>query len=201
MQYPNQIGQLIESFSKLPGVGRKTATRYAFHILSMNDNDASEFSQSIQETKNAITFCSVCGFITSKDMDPCAIDRDQTRDQTKIFVVKDSQAVMSIDNLNDYRGLYHVLNGVINPLAGIGPENINVTSLINRLKQHPEVNEVIIGLDSSAEGEATTLYLARLIKPAGIKVSTLARGLSVGSDLNYADKLTLSRAVTGRTEL
>jgi recombination protein RecR len=201
LQYPKEIGQLIESFSKLPTIGRKTATRLAFHVLNMSEVDVKEFSNSLEESKKSITLCENCGFITSTDQNPCAICTDKTRDQNTIFVVEDSQSVMSIDATGDYKGMYHVLNGVIAPMAGIGPNDINITQLISRLKNNPEISEVIIGLDSSAEGEATTMYLARLIKPAGIKISTLARGLSMGTDVTYADKQTLSRAVNGRTPL
>lgn len=201
MQYPKEVGQLIESFSKLPSIGQKTATRLAFFVLGMQDQDVSDFSEALKTSKESLTFCSVCGFITSKDEDPCVIDTDKTRDQSTIFVVEDSQDVMAIDSTNDYHGLYHVLNGVINPMEGVGPNDINIMSLISRLQKHDEVKEVIIGLDANAEGEATAMYLARLIKPAGIKVSTLARGLSMGTDLNYADKMTLSQAVNGRKEI
>ncbi|MDR0899121.1 MAG: recombination mediator RecR [Lactobacillaceae bacterium] len=201
MQYPKEIGQLIESFSKLPGIGNKTATRLAFFVLNMDNNDVKEFSSALTKSKEDVTFCSICGNITSRDMNPCAICSDSSRDQTTIFVVEDSQAVMAIENTNDYHGLYHVLNGVINPMQGIGPNDINMASLLSRLKNHPEVDEVIAGLDATPEGEATSMYMARLIKPSGIKMTTLARGLSMGANLDYADSITLSRAVSGRIEL
>lgn len=201
MQYPKEIGQLIESFSKLPGIGRKTATRLAFFVLNMNNSDVSEFSTALVKSKEDITFCEICGNITSKEVNPCSICVDKSRDQNTIFIVEDSQAVMSIENTNDYHGLYHVLNGVIDPMAGVGPEDINLRTLISRLKTHPEVSEVIIGLDATVEGETTAMYISKLIKPSGITVSTLARGLSMGADLNYADTTTLSRAFEGRIEL
>ena len=201
MQYPKEIGQLIESFSKLPSIGRKTATKLAFFVLDMNQEDVSEFSKALVQSKNDVTFCSICGNITSKDVNPCVICTDSTRDQKTIFVIENSQALMAIENTNDYQGLYHVLQGVIDPMAGVGPNDINILSLINRLQSHDEIKEVIFGLDTNAEGEATTMYLAKLIKPSGLKISTLARGLSVGADLNYTDSVTLSRAVEGRREL
>lgn len=201
MQYPDAIAKLIESYSKLPGIGRKTATRLAFYTLGMSEEDVSNFSESLKASKSDLTFCQVCGFITSKSDNPCVICSDPSRDQSKIFVVEDSQDEMAIESTHDYHGLYHVLNGVLSPMAGRGPEDINVCSLITRLSDHPEVKEVIIGLNASTEGEATTLYLGRLIKPAGIKVTRLALGLSMGTNVNYADQLTLTQAVNGRTEI
>ncbi|SYW08817.1 recombination mediator RecR [Oenococcus oeni] len=201
MQYPEAIAKLIESYSKLPGIGRKSATRLAFYTLGMSDDDVKNFARSLSASKSDLTFCRICGFITSKDDDPCVICSDESRDQSKIFVVENSQDEMAIENTHDYHGLYHVLNGVLSPMDGRGPEDINITSLITRLSDHSEVKEVIIGLDASTEGEATTLYLARLIRPSGIKVTRLARGLSVGTNVDYADQLTLTQAVNGRTEI
>lgn len=142
--------------------------------------------------------CSVCGNVTQED--PCEICADTTRDRTKILVVEDARDVMSMERMKEYKGLYHVLHGVLSPLEGTGPDDINITSLITRL-QDPEVQEVIIATNATAEGEATAMYLSRLIKPAGIKVTRLAHGLAVGSDIEYADEMTLFRAIEGRREL
>ena len=142
--------------------------------------------------------CSVCGNVTQED--PCEICADPTRDRTKILVVEDARDVMSMERMKEYKGLYHVLHGVLSPLEGTGPDDINITSLITRL-QDPEVQEVIIATNATAEGEATAMYLSRLIKPAGIKVTRLAHGLAVGSDIEYADEMTLFRAIEGRREL
>ncbi|KGO25295.1 recombination mediator RecR [Oenococcus alcoholitolerans] len=201
MQYPETITKLIESFSKLPGIGRKSATRLAFYTLGMEDQDVNDFADNLKASKSDLTFCRICGFITDKDENPCGICTDPSRDQSKIFVVRDSQDLMAIENTHDYNGLYHVLNGVLSPSEGRGPEDINIRSLITRLSSHNEIKEVIIGLDASTQGEATTLYLGKLIKPSGIKVTRLARGLSVGTDVNYVDQLTLTQAVNGRTEV
>lgn len=201
MQYPEPIAKLIDSYAKLPGVGVKTATRLAFYTLGMSEADVTDFSKSLLSAKNNLTFCSVCGNITEKDINPCVICRDESRDQSTVFVVENSRDVMAMENTRDYHGLYHVLNGVISPSAGTGPEDINLPSLIRRLSEHEEIKEVIVGTNANAEGEATAMYLARLLKPAGLTVTRLAHGLAVGSDIDYADELTLIKAVQGRTKL
>lgn len=201
MQYPEPIAKLIDSYTKLPGIGPKTATRLAFYTLGMNEEDVQDFSKALISAKTDLTFCSICGNITSTDTDPCVICRDQSRDQSTVFVVENSRDVMAMENTRDYHGLYHVLNGVISPSAGTGPEDINLPSLIRRLSEHEEIKEVIVGTNANAEGEATAMYLARLLKPAGIAVTRLAHGLAVGSDIDYADELTLIKAVQGRTKL
>lgn len=199
MQYPEPIAKLIDSYMKLPGVGAKTATRLAFFTIDMNQEDVEGFAKSLVAAKTELHYCSVCGNIT--DVDPCEIDRDPTRDQHTILVVEQPKDVMSIDRTDDYHGLYHVLHGVLSPIDGRGPEDLNIESLIKRLKAHPEVQEVIVATNATPEGEATAQYLARLIKPAQIKVTRLAHGLAVGSDIEYADEMTLLKAVEGRTEL
>ncbi|WP_349550934.1 recombination mediator RecR [Leuconostoc pseudomesenteroides] len=201
MQYPEPIAKLIDSYAKLPGVGVKTATRLAFYTLGMSEADVTDFSKSLLSAKNDLTFCSVCGNITEKDINPCVICRDESRDQSTVFIVENSRDVMAMENTRDYHGLYHVLNGVISPSAGTGPEDINLPSLIRRLSEHEEIKEVIVGTNANAEGEATAMYLARLLKPAGLTVTRLAHGLAVGSDIDYADELTLIKAVQGRTKL
>lgn len=198
MQYPAPIAKLINSFTKLPGIGPKSAARHAFYILDMRESDVLEFAQNLINAKRELTHCSICGNIT--DTDVCVICADQERDRSTILVVEDSRDVMAMERLQDYGGLYHVLGGVLSPIDGTGPEDLNISQLIQRL--HDEtVQEVIIATNATAEGEATAMYLSRLIKPSGIKVTRLAHGLSVGTDIEYADEMTLYRAIEGRREL
>ena len=170
MLYPTPIAKLIDSFSKLPGIGAKTATRLAFYTISMSDEDVNDFAKNLLAAKRELTYCSVCGRLT--DDDPCNICTDETRDRTKILVVEDSKDVSAMEKIQEYRGLYHVLQGLISPMNG-----------------------------ATADGEATSMYISRVLKPAGIKVTRLARGLAVGSDIEYADEVTLLRAIENRTEL
>ena len=198
MHYPEPIARLMDSFMKLPGIGAKTAARLAFFCMDMREEDVLTFANSLISCKRDLRMCSVCGNVTQED--PCEICADTTRDRTKILVVEDARDVMSMERMKEYKGLYHVLHGVLSPMEGTGPDDINITSLITRL-QNPEVQEVIIATNATAEGEATAMYLSRLIKPAGIKVTRLAHGLAVGSDIEYADEMTLLRAIEGRREL
>ena len=198
MHYPEPIARLMDSFMKLPGIGAKTAARLAFFCMDMREEDVLNFANSLISCKRDLRMCSVCGNVTQED--PCEICADTTRDRTKILVVEDARDVMSMERMKEYKGLYHVLHGVLSPLEGTGPDDINITSLITRL-QDPEIQEVIIATNATAEGEATAMYLSRLIKPAGIKVTRLAHGLAVGSDIEYADEMTLLRAIEGRREL
>ena len=198
MHYPEPIARLMDSFMKLPGIGAKTAARLAFFCMDMREEDVLNFANSLISCKRDLRMCSVCGNVTQED--PCEICADTTRDHTKILVVEDARDVMSMERMKEYKGLYHVLHGVLSPLEGTGPDDINITSLITRL-QDPEIQEVIIATNATAEGEATAMYLSRLIKPAGIKVTRLAHGLAVGSDIEYADEMTLFRAIEGRREL
>lgn len=198
MQYPAPIAKLMNSFTKLPGIGAKTAARLAFYVLEMNEADVTEFAQALINVKRDLTFCSVCGNIT--DTDPCMVCADPQRDRSQVLVVEDPRDVASFDRMQEYHGLYHVLHGVLSPLEGTGPEDLNIAPLIKRL-QDETIQEVIIATNATAEGEATATYLSRLIKPAGIKVTRLAHGLSVGSDIEYADEMTLFRAIEGRREL
>ncbi|WP_461214397.1 recombination mediator RecR [Lacticaseibacillus sp. GG6-2] len=199
MQYPAPIEKLIDSYMKLPGIGGKTATRLAFYTIDMDKDDVEGFAKSLMAAKTQLHYCTVCGNIT--DTDPCEICSDPTRDQKTILVVEQPKDVMSIDRTNEYHGLYHVLHGVLSPIEGRGPEDLNIESLIKRLQDNPEVQEVIVATNATPEGEATAQYLARLIKPAKIKVTRLAHGLAVGSDIEYADEMTLLKAVEGRTEI
>lgn len=198
MHYPEPIARLMDSFMKLPGIGAKTAARLAFFCMDMREEDVLNFANSLISCKRDLRMCLVCGNVTQED--PCEICADTTRDRTKILVVEDARDVMSMERMKEYKGLYHVLHGVLSPMEGTGPDDINITSLITRL-QDPEIQEVIIATNATAEGEATAMYLSRLIKPAGIKVTRLAHGLAVGSDIEYADEMTLFRAIEGRREL
>lgn len=198
MYYPEPIARLIESFSKLPGIVKKQRLRLAFYTIGMEDQDVNEFAKNLLSAKRDLSFCSICGNLTESD--PCAICTDPTRDRTTILVVEESKDVLAMEKIREYRGLYHVLHGTISPMNGISPDEINVKTLITRLMDS-EVKEVIIATNATSDGEATAMYLARMIKPAGIKVTRLARGLAVGSDIEYADEITLSKAVENRLEI
>ena len=198
MHYPEPISKLMDSFMKLPGIGPKTAGRLAFFVLSMKEDTVLDFAKALVDAKRNLQFCSVCGHIT--DIDPCYICQDQSRDRTTICVVQDPKDVIAMEKMRDYRGLYHVLQGAISPMDGIGPEDINVPSLLTRL-QNEEVQELILATNPTIEGEATAMYISRLVKPSGIKTTRIAHGLPVGGDLEYADEVTLSRAIEGRREL
>ena len=198
MQYPEPIARLIDSYMKLPGIGQKTATRLAFYTIDMKEEVVNEFAKSLLSVKRDLHFCSICGNITEED--PCEICSDPTRDKETILVVGEPKDVMALEKVREYHGLYHVLHGVLSPMEGTGPEDINIASLIQRLHDD-QVKEVIIATNATTEGEATAMYMSRLIKPAGIKVTRLAHGLSVGSDIEYADEVTLLKAVEGRREL
>ena len=199
MQYPEPIAKLIDSYTKLPGIGIKTATRLAFHTIDMQEEDVTGFAQSLISAKRDLRFCSICGNLT--ETDPCAICSDPTRDQSQVLVVEEVKDLMAIENTGEYRGLYHVLHGVLSPLSGKGPDDINIESLVTRLQKDDAIQEVIVATNANAEGEATAMYLSRLLKPAGLTVSRLATGLSVGSDIDYADEITLIKAVEGSTKL
>ena len=157
------------------------------------------FAEALTDTKEKLKFCSICGNITEND--PCDICADPNRDQSKILVVEQPKDVATMEKMKDYKGLYHVLHGVLSPMEGKGPDDINISSLIQRLQKNEAIQEVIVATNATPEGDATAMYLARLLKPAGIKVTRLARGLSVGSDIEYADEMTLFKAVEGRTEM
>ncbi|MGV3488572.1 MAG: recombination mediator RecR [Tuberibacillus sp.] len=198
MQYPEPIAKLIDSFMKLPGIGPKTAARLAFYVIDMKEDDVLEFGRALVNAKRQLIYCSECLNIT--DRDPCYICDDSSRDRTTICVVQEPRDVIAMEKMKDYRGLYHVLHGVISPVDGIGPEDIKVTELIKRL-ENEEVQEVILATNPTIEGEATAMYLSRLIKPAGVKTTRIAHGLPMGGDLEYADEVTLSKAIEGRREL
>lgn len=198
MYYPEPISKLIDSFMKLPGIGPKTAARLAFFVLTMKEDTVSTFAKALIDAKRNLMYCSVCGHIT--DVDPCQICSDQQRDVSTICVVQDPKDVIAMEKMRDYHGLYHVLHGAISPMDGIGPEDINVASLIARL-QDERVQELILATNPTIEGEATAMYISRLVKPSGIRTTRIAHGLPVGGDLEYADEVTLSKALEGRREL
>ncbi|MDF3001665.1 MAG: recombinase RecR [Bacillota bacterium] len=196
--YAKPLSRLIAELSKLPGIGGKTAQRLAFHILAQDDAEANALAEAIMDAKKNMKYCSVCGNLT--DVDPCSICTDQTRDRGVICVVESPRDVSAMERIREFQGLYHVLHGAISPMDGIGPEDINLKQLIIRLQQE-DVREVILATNPNIEGEATAMYTARLIKPSGIKVSRIAHGVPVGGDLEYADEVTLSKAMEGRREL
>ena len=198
MHYPEPISKLIDSFMKLPGIGPKTASRLAFFVLTMEEDTVLTFAKSLVDAKRDLTYCSVCGHIT--DVDPCHICQDQQRDRTIVCVVQDPKDVIAMEKMRDYNGLYHVLHGAISPMDGIGPEDINVPTLI-KILQNAEIEELILATNPTIEGEATAMYISRLVKPSGIKTTRIAHGLPVGGDLEYADEVTLSKAIEGRREL
>lgn len=197
-QYPRPLGRLINELSKMPGIGGKTAQRLAFHILSLSDEEAKSLASSITDAKENMRYCSVCGNLT--DQDPCVICSNKNRRQDIICVVESPKDVMAMERIKEFDGLYHVLHGAISPMDGIGPEDINLKQLIVRL-QNSDVKELILATNPNIEGEATAMYIARLIKPSGIKVSRIANGIPVGGDLEYADEVTLLKAMEGRREL
>jgi recombination protein RecR len=197
VHYPEPIAKLIDSFSKLPGIGPKTAGRLAFFVLNMKEDDVLDFAKALVNAKRNLSYCSVCQHIT--DEDPCYICRDKTRDRSTICVVQDPKDVIAMEKMREYNGLYHVLHGAISPMDGIGPEDIKVTELINRLEDE-QVQEIIVATNPTIEGEATSMYISRLVKPIGVKVTRIAHGLPVGGDLEYADEVTLSKALEGRRE-
>lgn len=198
MHYPEPISKLIDSFMKLPGIGPKTAGRLAFFVLSMKEDTVLEFAKALVDAKRNLRFCSTCGHIT--DIDPCHICQDEQRDSTMICVVQDPKDVIAMEKMRDFKGRYHVLHGAISPMDGVGPEDINVPSLLTRL-QDEEVEELILATNPTIEGEATAMYISRLVRPSGIMTTRIAHGLPVGGDLEYADEVTLSRALEGRREL
>ncbi|WP_099364855.1 recombination mediator RecR [Fredinandcohnia onubensis] len=198
MHYPEPISKLIDSFMKLPGIGPKTAVRLAFFVLSMKEDIVLDFAKALVNAKRNLTYCSNCGHIT--DRDPCYICEDERRDKTVICVLQDPKDVIAMEKMKEYNGLYHVLHGAISPMDGIGPEDIKIPELLKRL-QDDTVQEIILATNPNIEGEATAMYISRLLKPTGIKITRIAHGLPVGGDLEYADEVTLSKALEGRREL
>jgi recombination protein RecR len=189
------IEQLAEQFAQLPGIGRKTAHRLALYILKMSHEEVVTLAQALINVKEKVRYCTVCSNIT--EADPCSICSNTKRDRTSICVVEEPNDVLAIEKTNEFRGLYHVLGGALSPLDGIGPDDLKIKELLQRLS-NSNIEEIILALNPNVEGEATTLYLSKLFKPLGIKVTRIARGLPVGSDLEFADEATLTRALEGR---
>jgi len=198
-QFPTAIAKLIQELGKLPGIGSKTAQRLAFHILSLDEQEVSALSESIIIAKKTTILCSVCCNLT--EINPCPICSSVKRDHTMICIVEEPRDVAAMERMNEYNGLYHVLHGAISPIDNIGPEDIKLRELLIRLQQHSEVEEIILATNPTVNGEATAVYLSRLLKPSGIKISRIASGLPMGGDLEYADEITLAKAFEGRQEL
>lgn len=196
--YSEPIDRLINEFSKLPGIGRKTAQRLAFHVINMDIKDVTGLSKALVDVKNEIKYCSVCCNIS--DTEVCPICANSHRDPSTICVVEDPRDVAAMERTKDYSGRYHVLNGVISPMDGIGPDMLNIKELISRLGDG-SVKEIIMATNPTIEGEATAMYISRLVKPMRIKVTRIAHGLPVGGDLEYADDVTISKALEGRREI
>lgn len=220
--YDGAIQTLIDDFAKLPGIGPKGAQRIAFHLLSVEESQAQELAQAIIDMRERVRFCEICGNVCEQS--PCPICADPRRDHTTICVVQEPKDVMSIERTHEFRGVYHVLGGAINPMANVAPQDLNIAALVRRMQEaenaaqsahnleeneqnlshtHSEadnqgIQEVILALNPDIEGEATTTYLSRLLEPVGIKITRLASGLPVGADLEYADEITLGRALAGR---
>ena len=190
------IARLVNEFSKLPSVGRKTAERYAYSIIKASDEQVQSFIDSLMGVKAKIKFCDVCGSYTEQT--PCKICRE--RSSKILCVVKEPKDAMAIERTSSFKGGYHILHGTINPLAGVGPNDIRIKELLNRITEN-QTDEVIIATNPDVEGEATAMYIARLLKPLGVKVSRIAQGISMGSELEYADEVTLSRALSDRKEM
>lgn len=198
MIYPKSIASLIEQFQKFPSVGPKSAQRMAFFLLRMSKGDVENFAKTVIEAKENTKTCEVCYNLSTSS--PCEICSSTSRDRATICVVAESKDLIAIEKTNEYKGMYHVLQGLISPMDGIGAEDIRIKELLNRLTDEG-VKEVILALSPSVEGEATSLYLTKLIKPFGIKVSRIAFGLPVGADLEYADEITIAKAIEGRHEI
>lgn len=192
------IAKLIEEFEKLPGIGPKSAQRLAFHIVNLPAEKAMGLANAIKEAKEKVKYCTICGNLTDKD--PCLVCSSVHRDQGVICVVENPRDVVAMEKTREFKGLYHVLHGAISPMEGIGPEDIKIKELLVRL-QSGEIKEVILATNSNIEGEATAMYIAKLLKPLGIKTTRIAHGIPVGGDLEYADEVTLARALQGRREI
>lgn len=196
--YPRPLARLIEELERLPGIGPKSAQRLAFHILDRPEEEARQLADALIEVKQQIRLCSQCFNFT--DADPCAICADERRDRATICVVAEARDMLAMENTGEYRGLYHVLHGLISPLDNVGPEQLRIKELLERVRAGA-VREVILATNPVVEGDATASYLAGVLKPLGVRVTRIALGLPVGGDLDYADQLTITRALQGRTEM
>ncbi|MFR7874732.1 MAG: recombination mediator RecR [Christensenellales bacterium] len=196
--YSPSIEKLIESFEKLPSIGSKTAARLAFYILNASEEETNEFIKSIQDAKANLKYCSQCYNIT--DTDPCPICSNSARDKSVICVVEDVKDVVAMERTHEFKGVYHVLHGSISPMNGVGPDDIKIKELLSRL-MNGEVKEIILATNPRVEGEATAMYISKLVKPLGVKVTRIAHGIPVGGDLEYTDEVTLGKALEGRVQL
>lgn len=196
--YALPIANLIDQFSKLPGIGRKSAQRLAFYVLDMDQLEVEKLAASILEAKEKIMFCEICGNLTDKNI--CHICKNESRDKSLICVVEGPRDIIAMEKSKEYKGLYHVLHGVISPMENVGPQDIRIKELLNRLGTD-EVKEVVVATNPTVEGEATAMYISKLIKPLGVKVTRIAHGIPVGGDLEYFDEITLARAMDNRREM
>ena len=197
-KFAEPMSRLIEELKKLPGVGGKTAQRFAFHILRSSEEDAEGLAFAIRELKQSLHLCSVCNNIT--DVEPCVYCSSPTRNQRLVCVVEEPTNIASVEKTRAYSGVYHVLHGALSPLHGVGPEHLRITSLTKRVERG-DIDELILATNPTVEGEATAVYLTRLLKPLGVKVSRIATGIPAGSDIEYADEVTITKAIEGRREL
>lgn len=195
--YPVAIEKLIEEFAKLPGVGKKTAQRLTLHVLNLPKDEVEEFASALVKARGTIKYCSVCGNFT--DSDPCAICSNPSRDKSQICVVEQPKDIMTMEKVKDYNGVYHVLHGNISPMQGRGPQDIRLRELVSRM--NGSIKEVIVATNPNIEGEATAMYISKILKPLDVKVTRIAAGIPVGGDLEYADEVTLSKALEGRKEI
>jgi recombination protein RecR len=198
MSYPEPLTRLVDHLKKLPGIGAKSAQRLAFHLLRTPREEVDRLIEAIRDVKERVTYCSVCSNTT--DIDPCVYCRSEARNHHLICVVEEPQNVTAIEKTRDFKGVYHVLMGALSPLQGIGPDELRIKSLLSRVGEGG-VEEIILATNPNVEGEATALYLARLLKPLGVKVTRIAMGVPVGSDLEYADEVTMHKAMEGRREV
>jgi recombination protein RecR len=198
MPHPESLARLIEQLQRLPGIGAKSAQRLAFHILRTPREDADRLCDAVRDVKDRVTYCSTCNNIT--DVDPCEFCTSATRNHGLICVVEEPQNVSAIEKTREFKGVYHVLMGALSPLSGIGPDELRIKGLLARVGDRP-VDEVILATNPTVEGEATALYLARLLKPLGVRVTRIAMGVPVGGDLEYADEITMHKAIEGRREV
>jgi recombination protein RecR len=198
MARPDPLSRLVEQFQRLPGIGSKSAQRLAFHILKTPREEVERLAEAMRDVKDRVTYCSTCSNIT--DIDPCYYCTDASRDHRVLCVVEQPENVSAVEKTRDFKGLYHVLMGALSPLHGIGPDDLKIKDLLTRVGQG-RIEEVILATNPNVEGEATAIYLAKLLKPLGVRVTRIAMGVPVGSDLDYADEVTMQRAMEGRREL
>ncbi|MDQ3908218.1 MAG: recombination mediator RecR [Acidobacteriota bacterium] len=203
LEYAEPVTKLIDEFKRLPGVGQKSAQRLAFHVLKMSEAEVERFAEALREVKRRIVFCSVCNNLT--DVDPCRFCSSTSRDRSMICVVEEPHNLVSVEKTRSYRGLYHVLHGSLSPLRGVSPEDLKLANLLPRLRPDNndgvEVKEIIVATNPNTEGEATASYISRLLKPLGVRVTRIAMGMPVGSDLEYVDEVTMDKALANRHEI